>query len=239
MSTSAIRDILSYPNGTPIEALQAKIAQVYESRTHTGEYGKTSVQNLVLEDSTGSVRASIWGHPDLTDHKGREYVFGGGRGGKGLTVKHGKGEYSGKVELSISKNGTLQQVEVYHANAGSKPTEAVSRPANASNQGQAGHGGGHGAQASGQAINGAKVGMALNNAVLMLGSTGDPYTMEQVKARAIDIIRLSNDLESGRIVIDAPVERPAATPPIEELKAANLVQKDGKPNPEAEEDVPY
>lgn len=236
MPTPAIKDILSYPNATPIEAIQAKIAQVYEYKPYKGDYEPTTVQSIVLEDATGSIRCSVWGHPDLTEHKGQEYVFGSGRKNKGLVLTHGKGQYAGKVELKMSNAGTLQHVAVYNAG---RPAEAVSEPAKGSNQAPVGQETRQAAKSPYTPINGAKVGMALNNAVLMLNASGLPYGMREIQEKALDIIRLSNDLESGRIQIDplAEAEKPKPGSATPDQKAANQVGKDGEPN--RNEDVPW
>jgi len=223
-----IKEILTYPNGTPIESFQAQIGAVYEYREQASKFNKTgkcTVQAVVLKDGSGnSIRASFWDHPDLTDHKGREYIFSGG-GKKGITVKHG--EYQGKptIELSVSRAGTLQNI-VVHNTANPSPAGAPNpgTPASSIPQSPA---------VAAVAVHGAKVGMAVNNAVLLVTALGGEYiapdkVMGHIKSRAIDIIRLSNDLESGRLSVAEPLA---------DQKAANVVDKKGNPAPD--EDVPY
>lgn len=212
-----IKEILTYPNGTPIEAVQAKIDKVYDYKQMTGDYGPYTVQAIVLMDATGeSIRCSIFDHPDLNGHEAKEYVFSSGKGGKDIVVKHGSytpkagGEKKNTIELKIGKKAQLMHIAVYNDQSGNK---AIPSPSSA----QAGSAPSRSNGTAPMGLNGAKVGMAINNAVLILTSSGEQATLEAITRHAVNIIRLSNDLESGKIVIDAPVvavkPEPASQPP--------------------------
>lgn len=240
-----ISQIKTFPNKTPIDAVQAKIVAVYEYRKMPSKFGpgEATAQNIELQDVAGNkIRASVWDHPDLTDHKDKEYVFHSGRQGKGIEVRDNTYKGVTNKELSISKAGQLQYVEVYRAAnpvpAGTPvPSPAAPAPQTPAN-GSLGQGKAAGAPIQ---INGAKVGMALNNATLILAHSGllaklgHDKILGAIKDLTMDIIELSNDLESGRAFIE---ETPAPAPTVEEKKMANQVdRKTGEEN--KDEEVPF
>ena len=204
----------------------------------------------VLEDIAGAkIRVTVWDHPDMTEHKGKEYVFHAGKSGKGLEVRHGSftskqsGQTVNTVELSMSKAGQMQYVEVYKAQnpaSGATPSPAATEVAVSPSRPIG---------SAPMPINGAKVGMAINNAVNLIVADGTQFEdhkalMRQVGVIASDLIELSNWLEAGNSYHKKekkaePAPAPVVEEPIEDKKAANVVGKDGKPNPEADEDVPY
>ncbi len=219
-----IKEILGYPDGTPISAVQARLLEVYEYGQKVGDKGPYTIQNVMLADSTGQIRMAVWDHPDMSVQKGGEYVFGGSKG-KGLKVKHGTGKYAGKVELSMTRGGSMQFIEVHHAQAGTKP---VPSPAKAPIIGYAGGEAGSGAKSPSSPINGAMVGGVLHDVAALVAADMIPTAYRQydlmdiIRAMAIDLIRLSEGLSSGRIAIEAPSEKPAPTTP----PSAEVVDED-------------
>ena len=230
--------------------MQAKIVSVYPPNTMPSKFGApgstTTRQLIELEDIAGAkIRVTVWDHPDMTEHKGKEYVFHAGKSGKGLEVRHGSftskqsGQTVNTVELSMSKAGQMQYVEVYKAQnpaSGATPSPAATEVAVSPSRPIG---------SAPMPINGAKVGMAINNAISLIVADNKQFAdtkalMHHVGVLSSDIIKLSNWLESGKLYHDeptAPVVVPSES--MEDQKKANIVGKDGKPNPEADEDVPY
>lgn len=233
-----IAQIRTYPNKAPVEAFQAKIVAVYEYRKMPSKFGPgdTSAQNIELADIAGNkIRATVWEHPDLTEHKGKEYVFHAGRNGKGIEVRHGAyknkttGQEVATVELSISKAGQLQYVEVYRAN---NPAAGVPEAAKAPDSAGATQGSPSPHKAAPMPINGAKVGMAINNAVQLMVAADIEYSRDALKKVAKEIIEVSNELENPEVEAK-PVEQMTA----QEKKEANL--PDTKAPAGGDEDVPF
>jgi hypothetical protein len=120
-----IKQIMSWPDQTPVDAIQLRIVGAYEHRARSGANGPYTVQNADAEDAAGDkIRISVWNHPDISPMKGKMVVVhsNAGRGGKssGVKVKHGSYEKNGQpvqtVELEVSKSGAFQFVEVYNNN---------------------------------------------------------------------------------------------------------------------------
>lgn len=232
-----ISQIKTYPNKAPVDAVQAKIVAVYEYRSMPSKFGpgNTTCQNIEIQDVVGNkIRVSVWDHPDMTEHKGKEYVFHAGHGGKGLEVRHGSyqknGETVATVELSMSKAGRMQFVEVYRQ---SNPTAAVSEPAKAPIPAQQGQGIPSPAPVRPARINGEKVGMALNNAVRLMVAADMEYSRAALKKVAEEIIEVSNELENPEAY---PVAKPVAAMTHQEKVEANI---DPAKTPKADEDVPF
>jgi hypothetical protein len=134
-----IKNALTFPSGTPIDSLQAKIGKVYPRQDiPNGIYGPTSVQSAYIEDATGNkMKFKIWGHPDIAKLEGTEVVFQAGKGGKGLlvkqdtyTVKSGPnaGQQKTDVILEAGKSSTIQNVGVFHNTAPATSSQAPSAP---------------------------------------------------------------------------------------------------------------
>lgn len=214
-----IAQILTYPDKTPIDSFQARLKSVYDYTERPSQYnktGKTTIQNVILEAGTGeTIRAGFWDHPDLKAHEGKEYLFSGG-GKKGILVKHGTYKDKPTVELTVNRNGTLQNLMVHTANPEPAKAPNTATPVSSPSRSNLG---------APMALNGAKVGMALNNAVLLLtgadrlAELSHDQIMGEVQAWAIAIINLSNDLESGKISLRPPAE---AKPAVKEEKGEDV-----------------
>jgi len=123
MNITTIRQVISdKSDGETVMAVQAEIKAVYERRdVNAGTDKATTVQNVVLRDSTGEIRCSFWGHSDLSEHKGRTFVFHSNKGPKGIFGLKAKDKpnYKDKTkidrELEVSKSATIQTVEAFQA----------------------------------------------------------------------------------------------------------------------------
>lgn len=203
-----LADIINLPEGTVIDAVQVKVAAVYERKTGVGKTGQSTVQSCELQDGLGNkLRASCWDHPDLTPLRGKELVLHstqGQRGLAGVAVRFNTYNNKTSVELTVSRAGQFQLVEVHSASTSpakalSRPVEAVQAPDHskvAAKVKDAPTG-----QGTGKAgIYGATVGMALNNAQAECASTGEAPTEEAIWQKASKYIRVAQKLEAGDLV---------------------------------------
>lgn len=211
-----LSQIANLPDGCPLTEINGTVVAVYERRIIAG--GK-SVQNAEISDGSTKVRLTVWGHEDISVYKDRVVVLTAGPKG-GLTVK--EDEYKGNKRKVISASATcqFQFIEVHNAAkpAGSAP---VAAPAQAS----------HPVVATPQ-VNGAKVGMAINNAIAVLQN--EPYDIKKVAQVASDIMRLSHWLEAGNLM---PKASGVASEPVKPI-TVDPASKGSEPAGEAE-DVPY
>lgn len=210
-----LNQIANLPDGCPLTEINGTVVAVYERRTIAG--GK-SVQNAELSDGTTKVRLTVWGHEDISVYKDRVVVLTAGPKG-GLTVK--EDEYKGNKRKVISASATcqFQFLEVHNAAKPAGATPAASAQAS------------HPVVAVPQ-VNGAKVGMAINNAIVLLQN--EPYDIKKVAQVASDIIRLSHWLEAGNLM---PKASGVASEPIKPI-TVDPASKGSQPAGEAE-DVPY
>jgi hypothetical protein len=126
MNITTISQVISdKSDGEIVMAVQAEIKAVYERRpVNAGTDKETTVQNVVLRDSTGEIRCSFWGHSDLSEHKGRTFVFHSNKGPKGIfgLKAKDKPDFKDKSktvrELEVSKSATIQTVEAFQASNG-------------------------------------------------------------------------------------------------------------------------
>lgn len=130
----SIPEIQNLSDGMTVDSVQVTVHEVYERRNHDGQNGPTTVQNAVLVDDKGNkIKASAWGHSDLTPLKGQTVILHSTKGNRGLAgvkVRHttykatkdfGRykvGDTVPSVELSVSKTGCFQHVAVYQQQSG-------------------------------------------------------------------------------------------------------------------------
>lgn len=210
-----LSQIANLPDGCPLTEINGTVVAVYERRNIAG--GK-SVQNAEISDGTTKVRLTVWGHEDISVYKDRVVVLTAGPKG-GLTVK--EDEYKGNKRKVISASATcqFQFIEVHNA---AKPAGAApAAPAQYSHP-----------VISAPQVNGAKVGMAINNAIALLQN--EPYDIKKVAQVASDIMRLSHWLEAGNLM---PKSSGVASEPIKPI-TVDPASKGSEPAGEAE-DVPY
>lgn len=223
---TTIAQINNYPDGTPVDSIQGRL-KVFERRSINTKYGPTTAQKASLEDVAGErMRLDVWGHPDLMPMDGMEVVlFSGGKGGKGVRVKHGSfkkkdtQEVVNTIELDVNKYGQFQTVEIYRSTVapatttvGAPQTPVKANPSPSEAQGVATPPpqpqnpvkGLETALTGKQPVRGDKIGMALNNAthlVVALVEQGQVPAdlMKDIGHKASDIIRLSTWLEAGNL----------------------------------------
>lgn len=239
-----ITDILNFPDGTPIDAIQGRISEVYAYEKKTGQKGPYTLQKAYIADVGGNkIKLTVWDHPDLAPLKGNEYVLHntGGTRYPGIKVRigsyvatkdgqqHKAGDTVKTLELNVTKNGCFQHVEVFNQNkpAGATPATPVSKPVEAQIGGQVG------GSAQSAYINGQTVGMAINNAVKIIceGAGYNPETFsKQLHVIASDIIRISQTIEKGNLAGGTPKTVEAKPEPAKTVPVAS---------PEQDEDVPF
>jgi len=216
-----VPQMLGFPHGTPIDRTQVKVAAVYDRKQINGKLGPTTVQAAMLTDVGGNrIRLEAWGHGDLLMYKDKEVILEG-KNGKGLGIKHGSyvnktGVTVNTIELSMSKAGTIHEVAVFQAN---NPNVPVQTPVQGQSPAKAAVGG---SPMPSGAVHGAKVGMALNNAVQIMVAQGIEYNKKNLWGLAQEIIDVSNDLEQGKAPDFKPAQveqKPAtpASPPTQEV----------------------
>ncbi len=238
MQLQQISQILSFPDGTPIQSVMGTITAVYPSRNITSQYGTKSVQNAELSDVGGNkLKLTVWGHQDLTASKGQEVVLSSPAGLKqpAIKVKHGsytaqKGPNAGQVvktiELTISEKATFLAPSVHKQ---ANPAAAVEVDAGAVQITAT-------TSAGKKGVLGVTVGMAINNACESLTAAGSQITFENLHKLASDIIKVSQELEQGNLF-------GAVTPPVRSPKP--VVKQEPELVPAAasdgsdEGDVPY
>jgi hypothetical protein len=209
MNSTTIAQVLTMPDKSAIDSISGTMVEVYKARTVTG--GKTA-QDAKLRDGTGSeIKLTLWDRPDHSMYKGREVIIQAGPKG-GLVVKFDGYQQRNVNTLSVSAGCTFQYLEVHNAQTGG----AVSAPAASAHTGASGEAGGHSGRAAngqGQAApimvnNGAKVGMALNNACQFLVAAGEQFSVARVNEIASELIRLSNRMEQGELAPEAAQDKP-------------------------------
>lgn len=70
--------------GEPIPSFRGRITKVYEQKSGVGQYGEWTMQNMIVEDSTGHVQVTWGGPDDLSDLEGEIRLFE-----SSLSDKHG------------------------------------------------------------------------------------------------------------------------------------------------------
>lgn len=220
-----IQALLGFPNGTPIDAVTARLTKVYKRKDITTTYGPKTIQDGYLEDASGGkIKFKAWSHPDLTPLEGKEFVIHADGKGKGLVVKHetynGANGQKTDILLEVGKTGAFQVVAVYDAHKAPNgapaaqvaptPTPAPQNPVKGQetpNAGQALVG------YNGKTVHGATAGAAHNKAVDILIHTGtlNPATLEQdVVSLGAKLVRAAQRLEAGDQGVTAATPKPGA-----------------------------
>ena len=198
-----VKTLTTFPNGTPIDAVQGRITKVYKREIKETTYGTKSKQDGIFEDASGSIKITAWEHPELDVLVGKEVVIHASGNGKGLKVNHN--EWKGKltISLEVGKMGQFQTVAVYSETKGpsqpdaAKPTPVLpptaSGPQNETEQAR-------------RSIHGATAGLATNKAIDILIATGNfrQETLEQdIMTVGGAIARAALRLEAGEIEVGA------------------------------------
>ncbi len=185
-----ISQIQTFPHKTPIDAVQGKLVGVYEYKPFTGKYDPTTIQSAELQDIAGSkIRIEVWGHTDLTELKGKDVVISANKPGA-ITVKHNSYTKEGKeiksVGLSVTKAAVFQLVHIQASNPESKPANEAGK-----SQGEAP------AMPSKPFINGATIGMAINQACANLTHMGMALDPDKVWKIASGLVRVAQKMDQG------------------------------------------
>jgi hypothetical protein len=190
MNNLSIGEILALPDNSAIDAVQGRVTEVYDQRQVKG--GKT-VQDAKLVDGGGKeIKLAIWDHPDCSIYKGREVILKSGPKG-GLKVVYDTYKQRNTNYISVSRGCTFQYLEVHSAAAGKPAPESA-------NYNQV-----VGPLPAPSVHNGAKVGMAVNNAVNFMTSAGEQFDAEKLHWIASEILKVSVKLEAGELK-DSPSE---------------------------------
>lgn len=182
MNIVSIEDIAKLPKGTALEAVQASVSKVYPPRTVSG--GK-AVQNLQLRSGSGTeIKLTAWEHSDLAMYEGREVVIQSGpKGGLKVDIDTYKGRNTNYI--SASRMATFQVVS--GGTPAAQPAVAATNPTPAP------------VAANAVVINGAKVGMCINNAVLFMTQAGEAFDAKRLHGIASEILRVSQKLENNEL----------------------------------------
>lgn len=108
MKVAQIKDIEALADGTTIGEMRVWVKKVFPPRTGTSKHGDWKVQNCILEDGTGEVRAAFWIKDDMSDLAGQTIVIksrAGKKGLAGLTVQYS--DHSKANELKVTENAAI------------------------------------------------------------------------------------------------------------------------------------
>jgi hypothetical protein len=229
-----ISQIKTFPNGTPVPAIQAKVVGVYDYKPlPDGKFGPTSVQNIELQDASGDkIRASVWKHQDLAYLKGNEVVVQGSSKG-GIKVKHGSYEKGGtivqSIDLEISGAAKFEPLSAQAPRQSPQPSPlgvaVISSPSQTPPRYRAGQ----------------QVGMALNNAGAILAAAGvlpdDPNFKAALKKAAQAFLDVADELEQAPVT---PVATPASpAKPAKDTSYETLANTKPRKEEIADEDIPF
>lgn len=192
MNTTTIGQVLSMPDKSALDCVSGTITEVYKIRNVNGK----NVQDAKLKDGTGEIKLTVWDHPDISMYRGQDVIIQTGPKG-GLTVKYDGYQNRNVNTISMSKFCTFQKLQVHQAQTGGA---VAAQPNHAPSGSAGGCSGGAANNPSGPVpivVNGAKVGMALNNACQFLVAAGETFNVERVHSIASEIIRLSTKMENG------------------------------------------
>jgi len=84
MKVAQIKDLAQLADGTTIGEMRVGVKKVFPPRTGKGKFGDWRVQNAILEDSTGEVRAAFWIKDSIDDLQGQTILIKSQAGKKGL-----------------------------------------------------------------------------------------------------------------------------------------------------------
>ena len=212
----SLKDIAKLPDKCPVDSTQALVAKVFPQVTVNTKFGQKSKQDFVLKDASGfEMRAEVWGQADIGTYEGKEIILKQGKPGKGLEFSRqmytakGASEAKEYTKLSVSNSGQFQVVNGPGANAQIMPTQAKQEmtldegpydpPTKADPP----------APKSLGLVSGQSVGCSLNCAAELMRYLYSPTDLAaklndgtywtQVKQIASDQIRLSSDLEHGKL----------------------------------------
>jgi hypothetical protein len=108
MKVATIKDLENLADGTTIGEMRVNVKKVFPPRTGKGKFGDWKVQNAIVEDSTGEVRAAFWIPDGIDDLQGQTITIrsrASKKGLAGLTVQFS--DHSKANELKITENAAI------------------------------------------------------------------------------------------------------------------------------------
>lgn len=113
MKTAKISQLADLADGQLIGEMTFKIKKTFPAKTGEGQYGPWSVQNAIIVDDTGEIRASFWGDGSeplkgLEGHNVQVKSVTGKRGLTGISAKANKKD--GTIELDIKASASIRSL---------------------------------------------------------------------------------------------------------------------------------
>jgi len=113
MKTAKIAQLADLADGQLIGEMTFKIKKAFPARTGEGQYGPWSVQNAIVVDDTGEIRASFWGDGSeplrgLEGHNVQVKSVAGKRGLTGLSAKANKKDST--IELDVKASAAIRSL---------------------------------------------------------------------------------------------------------------------------------
>lgn len=108
MKIAQIKDIAQLADGTVVGQMTVQIAKAFPPKVGEGKFGPWRVQNCVLKDGTGEIKASFWLPDEMKDLVGQTVTIksqAGAKGLQGLNVSTSK--HSGENELKITDKAAI------------------------------------------------------------------------------------------------------------------------------------
>ena len=108
MKVAKIADIQNLADGSVIGEMTFQITKVFPAKTGEGKFGQWRVQNAVIKDSTGELRAAFWIKDEMADLTGQTVTVksqGGAKGLQGIIVAFSK--HAGANELKITDKAAI------------------------------------------------------------------------------------------------------------------------------------
>lgn len=131
MATTTIAELDRLSKGTGVEQIVATVSAVFERRDFPakGDKPASSVQKIELTDKTGKIYAKVWGKNDISEYKGKTFVFTAEPyRGEIKAMKVEDDEYNGKVTRVLVIN---KRVMLDYADEAAMPSKAPTAPTTA------------------------------------------------------------------------------------------------------------
>jgi hypothetical protein len=130
MKVAQIKDLAQLADGTTIGEMRVGVKKVFPPRTGKGKFGDWRVQNAILEDGTGEVRAAFWIKDPIDDLQGQTILIksqAGKKGLAGLAVQYSN--HTSANELKVTDQAAIvDSVGEKLAEVSSPAARTVSRP---------------------------------------------------------------------------------------------------------------
>ena len=113
MKTAKISQLAELADGQLIGEMTFKIKKTFPAKTGEGQYGPWSVQNAIVVDDTGEIRASFWADGNeplkgLEGHNVQVKSVAGKRGLTGISAKANKKD--GTIELDVKAAASIRSL---------------------------------------------------------------------------------------------------------------------------------